>query len=52
MIYSEKTVVFFKTFSLIHAHPSGGGGKAKKRKTNCLLSGFVIKRKIILSNFL
>jgi hypothetical protein len=34
------------------AHPSSGGGKAKKRKTNCLLSGFIIKRKIILSNLL
>ena len=26
--------------------------KQKKRKTNCLLSGFVIERNIILSNFL
>jgi hypothetical protein len=32
IIYSEKTVVFIKTFSLIHAHPSGGGGKAKKKE--------------------
>jgi hypothetical protein len=53
-IRTEKTLVFMyistlwnKTFSLIHAHPSGREGKSKKTKTkptqmNCLLSAFVI----------
>ena len=45
MIYSEKTVVFFKTFSLIHAHPSDGGGKAKKKKNELLIIWFCYKTK-------